>query len=96
VGAAVLAVVAVLVLGFVAPGWFVTRVLDPDAVQGGVAKILTESYAVEAVADVRCPGDVEVVVGATFTCDATVDGDPVTVPVRVTGGNGDYEVGRPT
>jgi hypothetical protein len=92
----VLVVLAVLVLGFVTPGWFVTRVFDPEAVQTGVTKILTEDYAAGGVADVRCPTDVRVVAGATFTCDATVDGDPVKVPVRVTDGDGGYEVGRPT
>ena len=28
-------------------------------------------------------------------CDATIDGDPVKVPVKVTDGKGGYEVGRP-
>jgi Domain of unknown function (DUF4333) len=89
-------VVAILVLGFVVPGWFVTRVLSASGVQAGVAKILTDSYGVEGVADVRCPDRVQVTVGATFTCDATIDGDPVKVPIRVTDDDGGYEVGRPT
>jgi Domain of unknown function (DUF4333) len=89
-------VVAVLVLGFIVPGWFVTRVFDASAVQTGIAKILTDNYAVDGVADVHCPEGVQVTPGATFTCDATVDGDPVKVPVRVTDGKGGYEVGRPT
>jgi hypothetical protein len=89
-------VVAILVLGFITPGWFVTRVFDASAVQTGVAKILTDSYAVDGVADVHCPEGVQVTPGATFTCDATIDGDPVKVPVRVTDGKGGYEVGRPT
>jgi Domain of unknown function (DUF4333) len=89
-------VVALLVLGFVVPGWFVTRVLDAAAVQTGVAKILTDDYAVDGVADVHCPEGVRVTAGATFTCDATIDGDPVKVPVRITDGKGGYEVGRPT
>ncbi len=90
------AVVALLVLGFVTPGWFVTRVLDAAAVQNGVTRILTDDYGVDGLADVRCPEGIEVAAGATFTCDATIDGDPVTVPVRVTDGDGGYEVGRPT
>lgn len=93
--AAALAVVAFLVLGFVTPGWFVTRVFDATAVQSGVARILTDDYAVGGVADVRCPADVQVTVGATFTCDATIDGDPVTVPISVTDADGGYQVGRP-
>jgi hypothetical protein len=96
VAAAVLVVVAVLVLGFIAPGWFVTRVFDAAAVQTGVARVLTDDYGTEGVADVRCPAGIEVSAGATFTCDATIDGDPVTVPIRVTDDDGRYEVGRPT
>jgi hypothetical protein len=96
VAVAAAVVVAVLVLGFVSPGWFVTRVFDATAVQTGVAKILTDDYGAEGVADVRCPANVGVTAGATFTCDATIDSDPVKIPVRVTDGNGRYEVGRPT
>jgi Domain of unknown function (DUF4333) len=94
--AAGVVIVAFLVLGFVAPGWFVTRVLDATAVQNGVAKILTDDYGAEGVADVHCPDRVQVTVGTTFTCDAAIDGDPVKVPVRVTGADGGYQVGRPT
>jgi Domain of unknown function (DUF4333) len=94
IGAAV--VVAFLVLGFVTPGWFVTRVLSAEAVQTGVTKILNEAYETDGVTDVHCPERVEVVPDATFTCDATIDGDPVKVPVRVTDAKGGYQVGRPT
>ena len=90
-----LVVVIVLVLGFFTPGWFVTRVFDSAAVQTGVAKILANDYATDGVADVRCPQDVRVTSGATFTCDATIDGDPVTIPVTVTDDRGGYQVGRP-
>jgi hypothetical protein len=96
VAAAAVVVVAFLVLGFVAPGWFVTRVFDATAVQNGVAKILTDDYGAEGVADVHCPDRVQVTVGTTFTCDGAIDGDPIKVPVRVTGPDGAYQVGRPT
>jgi hypothetical protein len=96
VGVAAGVVVVFLVLGFVTPGWFVTRVFSTDAVQAGVAKILGDAYETEGVTDVRCPERVEVVPGATFTCDATIDGDPVKIPVRVTDAKGGYQVGRPT
>ena len=94
-GVAAAVVAAVLVLGFVAPGWFVTRVLDSAAVQEGVAVVLTDDYGADGVADVRCPSTVEIVAGATFTCEAIIDADPVTVPVRITDDAGGYEVGRP-
>ena len=90
-----LVVVVVFVLGFVTPGWFVTRVFDAGAVQAGVAKVLADDYATDGVADVRCPQDVQVTTGATFTCDATIDGDPVTIPITVTDDRGAYQVGRP-
>ena len=59
---------------------FLMRVFDAAAVQTGVAKILTDDYATDGVADVRCPQNVQVSAGATFSCDATIDGDPVQVP----------------
>lgn len=90
-----LVVVLVVVLGFVSPGWFVTRVFDAGAVQAGAAKVLTDDYAIDGVADVRCPQDVQVKAGATFSCDATIDGDPVTIPITVTDDGGAYQVGRP-
>lgn len=90
-----LAVVLLVVLGFVSPGWFVTRVFDAGAVQAGVAKVLADDYATDGVADVRCPQNVQVKTGATFTCDATIDGDPVTIPITVTDDRGAYQVGRP-
>jgi hypothetical protein len=93
---AALVVVVVLVLGFVTPGWFVTRVFDAAAVQAGVAEVLTDDYATDGVADVHCPQNVQVSAGATFACDATIDGDPVTVPITVTDDRGAYQVGRPT
>ena len=92
---AALVVVVVFVLGFVTPGWFVTRVFDASAVQAGVAKVLADDYATDGVADVRCPQNVQVTTSATFTCDATIDGDPVTIPITVTDDRGAYQVGRP-
>lgn len=94
-GVAAALAAAVLVLGFVVPGWFVTRVLDSAAVQEGVAVVLTDDYRADGVADVRCPSDVKIVAGAAFSCEATIDGDPVTVPVRIIDDDGGYEVGRP-
>jgi Domain of unknown function (DUF4333) len=94
-GVAVLVLALVGVLGFVTPGFFVTRVLDPAAVQEGVQDVLSDDYGVEGVADVTCPADVEVVGGAAFECRATVDGDAVRVPVLITNDDAEYQVGRP-
>jgi hypothetical protein len=91
---ALLAVV-VAVLGFVAPGFFVTKVLDTAAVQAGVARVLSQDYGLADVGPVSCPDGVAVVPGAGFTCRATIAGEEVPVPVRITDGDGGYEVGRP-
>jgi Domain of unknown function (DUF4333) len=96
IGVAVVLVLAVVgVLGFVQPGFFVTRVFDTVAIQDGVQRVLTQDYGLPGVASVTCPEGVQVVVGAAFECQATVDGEPVTVPIRVTSQDGGYEVGRP-
>jgi hypothetical protein len=85
---------AVGVLGFWKPGFFVTKVFDTNAVQTGVQKVLTDEYGL-AVETVTCGQNIQVDNGATFTCQATVDGQPREVPVKVTSADGDYEVGRP-
>jgi hypothetical protein len=95
-GAAVLVVAAALVVAFVTPGLLVTRVFDTGALQKGVTTVLAEDYGVEGVSDVQCPANVKVAAGATFTCSAAIDGDAVTVPIRVTDDDGGYEVGRPS
>jgi hypothetical protein len=91
----VVVVAVIAVLGFVAPGFFVTRVFDTAALQDGVQRVLTQDYRLANVAGVRCTEGIRVEQGATFQCDATVDGAPVKVPVTITGSDGAYEVGRP-
>jgi hypothetical protein len=95
IGGAVVVVAVIAVLGFVAPGFFVTRVFDAAALQDGVQRVLTQDYGLTGVAGVRCADGIRVAEGATFECDATADGAPVKVPVTVTGSDGAYEVGRP-
>ncbi|GAA1328778.1 DUF4333 domain-containing protein [Pseudonocardia xinjiangensis] len=92
-GIAVVALVALL--GFVTPGFFVTRVFDPVALQSGVQHVLTQNYHMD-VAGVRCEEGIRVDEGTRFECDATVDGASVKVPIIVTGSDGSYEVGRPS
>jgi hypothetical protein len=95
IGAAVVVIAVVGILGFVAPGFFVTKVFDNTAVQTGVTKILTENYKINGVKDVVCPADKEVKDGITFECTASVAGKTVKVPVTVKGSSGDYQVGAP-
>ena len=92
----VLIAIAVGVLGFYKPGFFVTKVFDSAALQTGVTKILTQDYGLADVTGVSCGQNIKVTQGATFTCSATVDNKPVTVPIKITSSAGDYEVGRPT
>lgn len=84
---------AVGVTGFVAPGFFVTKVLDQTAVQNGVKQMLA-TYGDTATA-VSCPADQEVKADNTFTCTATIDGRQRQVTVTVQNDNGDYQVGHP-
>lgn len=91
---AVLVVAAVGVLGFVTPGFFNKKVLDQNAVQQGVVKILKERYQEEAT-DVQCPADQEVKAGNSFTCDLKVDGEARTVTITVkTESDAQYEVSQ--
>jgi hypothetical protein len=91
----VVVIVVVAVLGFVTPGFFNTRVFDAAALQEGVQRVLTQDYELD-VSSVTCGEGVRVEVGATFECQATIDGEQVTVPITVTSEDGGYEVGRPT
>lgn len=89
----VVVVAAVGITGFVAPGFFVTKVLDQTAVQNGVTQMLS-TYG-DTATGVSCPAGQEVKAGNTFTCTATIDGRQRQVTVTVQNGNGDYQVGHP-
>ncbi len=92
---AVVVAAVVLVLGFVTPGFFVTKVFDTAAVQTGVQKVLTDDYGLTGVTGVTCQQKVTVVKGGRFTCQATVAGAQKQVPITITSDDGAYEVGRP-
>ncbi|MCE7003428.1 DUF4333 domain-containing protein [Kibdelosporangium philippinense] len=95
VGVVVLVVAAVGVLGFVTPGFFMTKVLDKNAVQNGVVKILGERYG-DTATDVVCPADQEVKVGNTFDCTLKVDGDDRKVTITIKSEDkAEYEVSQP-
>ncbi|MEV0246958.1 DUF4333 domain-containing protein [Nocardia sp. NPDC050712] len=69
--------------------------LDPVAVQRGVTQVLSESYGLTAVRDVKCPAELPVVVGSSYECSARIDGVKKAVTVTVTDADGTYEVSRP-
>ena len=90
----------ILVLGFWAPGFFVTTKLDVKKAQAGVQQILTDEtngYGAKNVKDVNCNNgqDPTVKKGDTFTCDVSIDGTKRHVTVTFQDNKGTYEVGRP-
>ena len=91
---------AVLVLGFWKPGFFVTTKLDVNKAQEGVQQILadqTNGYGAKNVKDVRCNNGQSPVVkqGDTFNCEVSIDGTKRQVTVTFQDNSGTYEVGRP-
>jgi hypothetical protein len=95
-----LLLVAVLVLGFWQPGFFVTTKLDVNKAQQGVQQILTDEasgYGAKNVSDVKCNNGQNPTVkkGDTFTCEVSIDGTKRQVTVTFQDDKGTYEVGRP-
>ncbi|BBX16204.1 hypothetical protein CRI77_08710 [Mycolicibacterium duvalii] len=93
-------VIAVLVLGFWKPGFFVTTKLDIGAAEQGVQQILTDEtngYGATNVSNVTCNDGVSPTVrkGATFECEVSIDGTIRQVTVTFQDDEGTYEVGRP-
>jgi hypothetical protein len=95
IGAALVVIAAVAVLGFVTPGFFLTKVFDNQAMQTDVSKILTQNYQIPGVGNVSCPAQQAVTDGNAFDCTVTVAGTPKRVPIKVLGADGRYEVGAP-
>ncbi len=77
--AAGLAVLAVLAGGALL--LFGTKTIDRSSVESEIVR-LTQEQAGVAPTDVRCPDDIEVAAGGTFSCTATLDGQPITYSVR--------------
>jgi hypothetical protein len=96
IGALVVVVAVVAILGFVAPGFFRTEVFNNTQMQTDVAKLLTDTYKIDGVSGVTCPAEQKVTDGAKFECTATISGKPQQVPITVKGTDGNYEVSPPT
>ena len=97
---AAILVAVVLVLGFWAPGFFVTTKLDVSKAQVGVQQILTDEtngYGAKNVKDVKCNNGQNPTVkkGSSFDCDVSIDGTKRQVTVTFQDNKGTYEVGRP-
>jgi hypothetical protein len=93
--AAVALLALVGVLGFIRPGFFVTKVFDQAAVQNGVRAVLVHSYRITGVSEVVCPGTQRVLPGRDFYCVARVNNTPSRVRVLPTDTMGHYQVSRP-
>ncbi|QRP49980.1 DUF4333 domain-containing protein [Amycolatopsis sp. FDAARGOS 1241] len=71
------------------------RVFDAKAMDAAVAKILTGTYQLRDVGEVSCPDRQAVTDGSTFHCVVEIAGEPKSVPITVTGTDGDYRVDPP-
>lgn len=91
----VVIVAAVAITGFVWPAWATTKVFDQSALQDGVTTILKNDYKLNVTA-VSCPSGQDVSAGSTFTCTATIDGQPKQVQITVKDSSGTYEVAQPS
>jgi hypothetical protein len=60
---------------------FGTKTIDRGSVESEIVR-LTQEQAGVAPTDVRCPDDIEVAAGGTFSCTATLDGQPITYTVK--------------
>lgn len=95
-------VLAVLgITAFWAPGFLRTSELDVTAVQDGVRQVLTDTangYGAGEVTDVRCNNGANPVIesGATFGCEATINGTQRHLEVTFADDRGTYWVGAPS
>jgi Domain of unknown function (DUF4333) len=83
------------ILGFITPGFFVTKVFDQAAVQNGVRSVLINDYRLRDVGEVLCPAGQRVVPARDFICVARVNNSPAQVRVVIRDSSGQYQVSRP-
>jgi Domain of unknown function (DUF4333) len=89
-----LVAVALVLLGGLGAGalyLFGQRTVEPESVQREIVRI-TETAVKVTPADVRCPAEIKAQAGGTFTCTATVEGQPVTYTVRQTDDQGNLTI----
>lgn len=70
-------------------------VFDEVAMVDGVRDLLTRSYGVSGVEEVRCPPDQAVKVGHRFQCVVVIDGEERSVTITVRTETGEFEVSTP-
>jgi hypothetical protein len=87
-------VAAVVVLGGLVVGallLFGTKTLDTAEAQRQIAQ-LTEEQAGVSPTDVSCPADIEAEAGATFSCSASLEDQPITFTVTQTDDDGNVQI----
>ena len=87
-------VAAVLVLGGLAVAavlLFGNSTLDTTAVEDEIVAV-TERESGVAPTEVECPGDVTAEAGATFTCTAVLDGQPLSYTISQTDDEGNVRI----
>jgi len=87
-------VAAVLVLGGLVVGallLFGTKTLDTGEAERQIAQ-LTEDQAGVAPTDVTCPADIEAESGATFSCSASLEDQPISFTVTQTDDDGNVQI----
>ncbi|MBB2937015.1 hypothetical protein FHX82_004079 [Amycolatopsis bartoniae] len=72
-----------------------SRVFDETALENGVRQVLSQSYGLADVTEVRCPAGQAVQVGISFECAVTVAGAQRSVTLRVQTPDGTYQVSAP-
>lgn len=73
----------------------VPRIFDESALEGGVRRVLVQSYGVTDIGAVRCPSGQAVQVGISFDCTVQIGGAVRNVTLTVRGADGTYEVSAP-
>jgi len=84
----------VLVLGGLVVGalvWFGSTTLDTAEAERQIAE-LTQDQTGVAPTDVSCPADIEAESGATFTCSASLEDQPISFTVTQTDDEGNVQI----
>jgi hypothetical protein len=86
----IVAVVAAILTGC---GVGPRRTLDAHSVAAQITSELAGQYGLApALISVRCPSGISVVVGQAFVCDATLDGEFLSIAGQVASGRGRYTI----
>lgn len=71
------------------------RVFNTGNMESAIGRLLTDTYKLQDVGAVSCPGQQPVVDGSRFQCTVDVAGTTKHVTITVSGEDGNYKVGPP-